>query len=67
MSHVIRRDSGGLPTFLSLSAGKKTGHPMGAWTSDIEEAIQFAREQDGEEFVDSFYASLQHAIRIVKK
>lgn len=66
MSFVIRRDAGGMPTFLSLSAGKKVGKAMGAWVQDINEAIQFAREQDGQEFAEAFYVSLLQSIRVVR-
>lgn len=63
---VIRRDSGGMPTFLSLSAGKKVGKNMGAWVQDINEALRFDREQDGTEFAEAFYAQLLQSIRVVR-
>lgn len=53
MSYVIQTRQEALPTFYSLRAGRDFGSPHG-WTGEREQALQFARRLDAENFVATF-------------
>ena len=52
MSFVIVRSDTGTATMFSLSAGRDWASPVGGWVSEPVKALQFAREKDGQQFLD---------------
>ena len=52
MSFVIKRNDG--PAFFSPQVGADFGAPGSGWVGAVEDALQFVREKDAEQFRKSY-------------
>lgn len=62
--HLISQAIDGLPAFYSIDVGRALGSPH-AWTQERDRALQFARAQDAQAFVDVFLPNLAPFASIV--
>lgn len=53
MAHLIKRTDLGMPQYFSLSVGREYASPMGGWTMEPDMALQFARDKDAKQFVET--------------
>ena len=53
MSHLIQQVLDGIPAFYSVRVGRDFGSPHG-WTGVHDKALQFARPEDAQAFLDTF-------------
>lgn len=54
MAFLIQNTNDGLPAFYSPRIGRDFGAGAGGWTANQAEALQFAREQDAQTFMECF-------------
>ena len=53
-AYMIKRTDTNEPSFYSFTAGRDIGSSAGGWTPHREQAAQFARKKDADEFMKTF-------------
>lgn len=54
---IIQQRGDVFPTWFSISEGRHNGSPLGGWTNDPDKALQFRRDADAKQFMETFVRS----------
>lgn len=64
MAYTILKNGQGGAVYFSPRTGRQLGNPLGGWVTEKADAIQFARDKDAQEFIDTFLSVQREGLNV---